>query len=84
MIEQKGWGTEEEEGRPGTGERGRVGGLWHRKGEGEGGGSAREVPEIGRRMRWGRRGPPREEAERWRSGAGVGWGGKQHGASIIK
>lgn len=51
MTEQKGWGTEEEEARPGTGERGRVGGWWHRKGEGEDGGSAREVPEIGRRMR---------------------------------
>jgi hypothetical protein len=61
-----------------------VGGWWHRKSEEEDGGTAREVPEIGWRMRWGRRRPPREEARRWRSGAGVGWGGKPHGASIIK
>lgn len=32
------------------GDRGRLGGWWHRKSEGEDGGSAREVPEIGRRM----------------------------------
>lgn len=50
-----------------------MGGWWHRKSEGEDGGSAREVPEIVRRMRWRRR-RPQKEAERWRSGAGVGWG----------
>lgn len=82
--EQRGEGQRKRRKGSSTGERGRVGGWWHRKSEGEDGGSAREVPEIGRRMGWRRRPPPREEAERWRSGAGVGWGGKQHGASIIK
>ena len=49
---ESGWGVEEEDEGSNTGDR--VGGWWHRKSEREDGGSAREVPEIGRRMRWGR------------------------------
>lgn len=53
-----------------------MGGWWHRKGEGEGGGSAREVPEIGRRMRWGKARAAEgggREVEEW----GRGWVGRK-------
>ena len=68
-------GSEEEELRLQHGGLGK-GGWWHRKSGGEGGGSAREVPEISWRMRWERRRPQEEGAERWRNRAGVEWGGE--------